>query len=63
MKKRLTLDIKQELTKNILKTKTDALVLGINEGKVLNSSAAKVDGATNGIIKKLVKRGDRKSVV
>ena len=58
MKKRLTLEIKQELKKNILKTKTDVLVLGVNEGRVLNTSAAKVDSATNGIIKKLVKRGE-----
>ena len=58
MKKRRALDIKQELSKNILKIKTDVLVLGVHEGKVLNTSAKEIDNATNGIIKKLAKRGE-----
>ena len=56
MKKRLTLTINQELTKNILKVKTDVLVVGVNEDKALNPLSQKIDNATNGIIKKLIKR-------
>ena len=51
MKKRLTLTLAQELSKNLLKTKTDVLVVGVNEGKVLNADAEKVDKASNGSIK------------
>ena len=53
MKKRLTLTINQELSKNILKVKTDVLVVGVNEDKALNPLSQKIDNATNGIIKKL----------
>jgi|TARA_B100000902_G_C27320629_1_gene924164 leucyl aminopeptidase len=56
MKKRLTLTINQELSKNILKAKTDVLVVGVNEDKALNSLAQNIDNATNGVIKKLIKR-------
>ena len=58
MKKRLTLTLAQELSKNLLKTKTDVLVVGVNEGKVLSADAEKVDKATNGSIKELIKRGE-----
>ena len=53
MKKRLILTINQELSKNILKVKTDVLVVGVNEDKALNPLSQKIDNATNGIIKKL----------
>ena len=56
MKKRLILTINQELSKNILKVKTDVLVVGVNEDKALNPLSQKIDNATNGIIKKLIKR-------
>ncbi|MFL2706983.1 MAG: leucyl aminopeptidase [Gammaproteobacteria bacterium] len=58
MKKRLTLTLNQDLSKNLLKTKADVLVIGVNEGRSLNISAELVDKATNGSIKKLVKRGE-----
>ena len=50
MKKRLTLSLNQELSKNVLKTKIDVLVVGVSEGKTLNSIAEKVDKATQGSI-------------
>jgi len=58
MKKRLTLTLNQDLSKNLIKTKADALVIGVNEGRVLNTISASVDAATNGAIKKLIKRGE-----
>ena len=58
MKKRLTLTLNQDLSKNLVKTKADALVIGVNEGRVLNTISASVDAATNGSIKKLIKRGE-----
>ena len=58
MKKRLTLTLNQELSKNLVKTKAEALVVGVNEGRVLNSISASIDDATNGAIKKLIKRGE-----
>ena len=36
MKKRLALTLNQELSKNILKSKADVLVVGVNEGRSLN---------------------------
>ena len=39
MKKRLTLTLNQDLSKNLLKTKADVLVIGVNEGRSLNISA------------------------
>ena len=56
MKKRLTLTLNQELSKNILKSKADVLVVGVNEGRTLNSSAKEIDSAANGSIKELMKR-------
>ena len=53
--KRLTLSLNQELSKNLLKTKIDVLVVGVSEGRTLNSIAEKVDKATQGSIKKLIK--------
>ena len=61
MKKRLTLSLNQELSKNLLKTKIDVLVVGVSEGRTLNSIAEKVDKATQGSIKKLIKRGEFES--
>ena len=58
MKKRLALTLNQELSKNILKSKADVLVVGVNEGRSLNPIADKIDSATNGSIKKLIKRGE-----
>jgi len=58
MKKRLTLTLNQDLSKNLVKTKADALVIGVNEGRVLNTISATIDAATNGAIKKLIKRGE-----
>ena len=58
MKKRLALTLNQELSKNLIKTKGDALVVGVNEGRVLNAQAASIDTATQGAIKKLIKRGE-----
>ena len=58
MKKRLTLTLNQELSKNILKSKADVLVVGVNEDRTLNSSAKEIDSATNGSIKELMKRGE-----
>ena len=58
MKKRLSIALKQDLNKNILKAKTDSLIVGVNEGRVLNPISAKIDKATNGIIKKLAKRNE-----
>ena len=63
MKKRLTLSLNQELSKNLLKTKIDVLVVGVSEGRTLNSIAEKVDKATQGSIKKLIKRGEFESKV
>ena len=56
MKKRLSIALQQDLKKNILKVKTDSLVVGVNEGRALNPLSAKIDKATNGVIKKLAKR-------
>ena len=56
MKKRLSLALQQDLKKNPLKVKADSLVLGVNEGRVLNPLSSKIDKATNGVIKKLAKR-------
>ena len=42
MKKRLTLSLNQELSKNLLKTKIDVLVIGVSEGRILNSIAEKI---------------------
>ena len=58
MKKRLTLTLNPELSKNLVKTKTDCLVLGVNDGGALNTFASDIDKATNGIIGKLRKRGE-----
>jgi len=58
MKKRLALTLNQELSKNLIKTKGDALVVGVNEGRVLNAQAASIDTVTQGAIKKLMKRGE-----
>ena len=55
MKKRLSIALQQVLKKDILKVKTDSLVVGVNEGKALNPLSAKIDKATNGVIKKLAK--------
>ena len=63
MKKRLTLSLNQELSKKLLKTKIDVLVVGVSEGRTLNSAAEKVDKATQGSIKKLIKRGEFESKV
>ena len=43
MKKRLTLTLNQELSKNILKSKADVLVVGVNEDRTLNSSAKEIN--------------------
>ena len=43
----------QDLSKNLLKTKADVLVIGVNEGRSLNISAELVDKAPNGSNKKL----------
>ena len=45
MKKRLTLTLNQELSKNLLKTKIDVLVIGVSEGRILNTIAEKIDKA------------------
>ncbi|MAG46308.1 MAG: leucyl aminopeptidase [Gammaproteobacteria bacterium] len=58
MKKRLTLTLNPELSKNLVKTKTDCLVLGVNDGGALNTFASDIDKATKGIIGKLRKRGE-----
>tara|TARA_B100000900_G_scaffold149886_1_gene127348 strand:+ start:4261 stop:5775 length:1515 start_codon:yes stop_codon:yes gene_type:complete len=58
MKKRVTLTFNQELSKNLLKTKSDSLVLGVHDGKTLNKSAAEVDKAIGGSIKELISRGE-----
>ena len=50
MKKRLTLTLNPELSKNLVKTKTDCLVLGVNDGDALNTFASDIDKATKGII-------------
>ena len=63
MKKRLTLSLNQELSTNLLKTKIDVLVIGVSEGRILNSIAEKIDKATQGSIKKLIKRGEFESKV
>ena len=63
MKKRLTLSLNQELSKKLLKTKIDVLVVGVSEGRTLNSAAEKVDKATQGSIKKLIKRGEFLSLI
>ena len=56
MKKRLSIALQQDLKKDLLKVKTDSLVIGVNEGRVLNPLSTKIDEATNGVIKKLAKR-------
>jgi len=56
MKKRLSIDLQQDLKKDLLKVKTDSLVIGVNEGRVLNPISTKIDKATKGVIKKLAKR-------
>ena len=43
MKKRLSLALQQDLKKNPLKVKADSLVLGVNEGRVLNPLSSKID--------------------
>ena len=58
MKKRLTLTLAQEISKNLLKTKTDVVVVGVKEGLALIAGAKNVDIATNGSIKKLIKSGE-----
>src|SRR5210317_535207 len=58
MKKRLALTLNQELSKNVLKSKADVLVVGVNEGRNLNPIADKIDSATNSSIKKLINRGE-----
>ena len=63
MKKRLTLSLNQEVSTNLLKTKIDVLVIGVSEGRILNSIAEKIDKATQGSIKKLIKRGEFESKV
>ena len=56
MKKRLSLALQQDLKKNLLKVKSDSLIIGVNEGNALNPISSKIDQATNGVIKKLAKR-------
>ena len=58
MKKRVSITLNQEISKNIAKTKADCLILGINEGKTLKGLAAEVDEIIGGGIKELVKRGE-----
>ena len=58
MKKRLSIALQQDIKNNLLKIKTDSLVIGVNEGRVLNPLSSKIDKATNGVIKKLAKRND-----
>ena len=36
MKKRLSLALQQDLKKNLLKVKSDSLIIGVNEGNALN---------------------------
>ena len=57
MKKRLTLTVNQEVAKNLVKAKTDCLVVGVNAGSTMNEVASNINKATNGFIKKLIKRG------
>ena len=51
MKKRLSIALQQDLKKDLLTVKTDSLVIGVNEGRILNPLSSKVDKATNGVIK------------
>ena len=58
MKKRLSIALQPDLKKDLIKIKTDFLVIGVNEGRALNPLSAKIDKITNGVIKKLAKRKD-----
>ena len=40
MKKRLTLTVNQEVAKNLVKAKTDCLVVGVNAGSTMNEVAS-----------------------
>ena len=58
MKKRLTLTVNQEVAKNLVKAKTDCLVVGVNAGSTMNEVASSINKATNGFVKKLIQRGE-----
>ncbi|GIR88186.1 MAG: hypothetical protein CM15mP86_16450 [Gammaproteobacteria bacterium] len=51
MKKRLTLTVNQEVAKNLVKAKTDCLVVGVNAGSTMNEVASNINKATNGFVK------------
>ena len=58
MKKYLTLNINQKITKDLKTINTGALVVGCHEGKNLNDTLKELDLASDGLIKKLTKRGE-----
>ena len=60
MKKRLTLTVNQEVAKNLVKAKTDCLVVGVNAGSTMNEVASNINKATNGFIKKLIQKESSK---
>ena len=49
----MTNELRMTCTSNLVKTKTDCLVLGVNDGGALNTFASDIDKATKGIIGKL----------